>query len=48
MAAYLVVEVDVHDPAVFEDDRRQGPAIIEKYGGRYRVRGGKTESLEGD
>jgi uncharacterized protein (DUF1330 family) len=48
MAAYYVVELEVQDPAAFEEYRRQVPALIEKYGGRYLVRGGKTETLEGD
>lgn len=30
-----------------EEYRKQVPSIIEKYGGRYLVRGGKTETLEG-
>lgn len=47
MAAYLIAEVDVTDAAGFEEYRKQVPATIEKYGGRYVVRGGATESLEG-
>jgi uncharacterized protein (DUF1330 family) len=48
MAAYFIVELDVHDTAAFEEYRKQVPATIAKYGGRYLVRGGKTESLEGE
>ena len=48
MAAYFIVEIEVTDPTAFEEYRKQVPATIEKYGGRYVVRGGKTETLEGD
>lgn len=47
MAAYLIAELDVHDPAGFEEYRRAVPATIERYGGRYLVRGGRIEALEG-
>jgi len=47
MAAYLIAEVEITDPTGFEEYRKQVPATIEKYGGRYVVRGGATESLEG-
>ncbi len=48
MAAYLIVNVDVKDPAGFEAYRQAVPATIARYGGRYLMRGGKHESLEGD
>jgi uncharacterized protein (DUF1330 family) len=48
MPAYLIAEVDVTDPAGFEEYRRQVPATIAKYGGRYLVRGGAVDALEGD
>ena len=48
MAAYFIVEVEVTDPATFEEYRKQVSGTIEKYGGRYIVRGGKSETLEGD
>ena len=48
MAAYLLANVQVTDPAVFEDYRKQVPATLAAYGGSYRVRGGATEVLEGD
>lgn len=47
MAAYLIAEIEITDPAGFEEYRKQVPATIEKYGGRFVVRGGATESLEG-
>ncbi len=48
MAAYIVVQVDVKDPVRYEDYKRMVPASLAKYGGRFIVRGGRTETLEGD
>ena len=47
MAAYIVVQVDVKDPERYADYRAMVPATLAKYGGRFIVRGGKTETLEG-
>ena len=47
MAAYLIANVDVKDAAAFEEYRRQVPATIAKHGGRYLVRGGRVERVEG-
>lgn len=48
MAAYLVVDATVTDPQQFMEYRELAQVAVAKYGGRYLVRGGKTESLEGD
>jgi len=48
MAAYIVVEVDVKDPERYEDYRAMVPASLELYGGKFLVRGGAVEKLEGD
>lgn len=48
MAAYLIVDLEVTDPVVIEEYRKQVPATVEKYGGRFLVRGGKFEALEGN
>ena len=48
MAAYIVVQVDVKDPARYEDYKKMVPGSLAKYGGRFIVRGGRTETLEGD
>lgn len=47
MAGYVIAEVEIVDPQGFEDYRRLVPATIEKYGGKFVVRGGNTETLEG-
>ena len=48
MPAYFIVDLEVTDPAGFEEYRQLVPATIQQYGGRYVVRGGATETLEGD
>jgi uncharacterized protein (DUF1330 family) len=48
MAAYIVVEVDVHDSERYESYKAMVPPSLEAYGGRFLVRGGKVETLEGD
>ena len=48
MAAYIVVEVDVRDAGRYEDYKRLVPPTLEAYGGRFVVRGGAAETLEGD
>ncbi len=47
MAAYVIADVEVHDPAAYEEYKRLVPSSLEKYGGRFLVRGGKWEHLEG-
>jgi uncharacterized protein (DUF1330 family) len=47
MAAYVIANVDVHDQARYEEYRQHTPATIEQYGGRFLVRGGTHELLEG-
>ena len=48
MAAYVIVQVDIHDPATYERYKELAPPSIAHYGGRYVARGGATETLEGD
>lgn len=48
MAGYVIVQLDVHDVEAFERYRGQVGPTIEQYGGRYLVRGGRMERLEGD
>lgn len=48
MSAYIVVEIDVHDAKRFEEYKALVAPTIQAYGGRYLVRGGALESLEGD
>jgi uncharacterized protein (DUF1330 family) len=47
MAAYMVADIEVIDPAAFEEYRARVSAVIAAYGGRYLVRGGATFVVEG-
>ncbi len=48
MAAYVIVEIEVTDPEGYEEYKTPAAATVVASGGRYLVRGGKTEVLEGD
>ena len=48
MSAYIIVEIEILDPVGYEDYKSLAGATVEKYGGKYIVRGGETETLEGD
>ena len=48
MAAYLIVDIDIRDAAGLQEYRERVPATLTKYGGRFIVRGGKFEKLEGN
>ena len=48
MAAYFIVDNDIRDAAGLEEYRNRIPATLTKYGGRFIVRGGKFEKLEGN
>lgn len=47
MSAYVVVQIAIEDPATYERYRIMAPPSISAYGGRYLVRGGASEVLEG-
>ena len=47
MAAYIVVEVEVRDAARYENYKGMVPPSLAPYGGRFLVRGGNVETLEG-
>jgi len=44
---YWIGRIDAHDEAGFRPYAAANPAIIKKFGGRYVVRSGKFESVEG-
>jgi uncharacterized protein (DUF1330 family) len=47
MTAYVIAEVNVTDAKLYDEYRKLVPATVEKYGGRFAVRGGSVESKEG-
>ncbi len=48
MAAYVIVDVEVRDPEAYRAYTQAVPATLEPFGGRFLVRGGTVETLEGD
>lgn len=48
MAAYVIVQIEIHDAVAYERYKELAPPSIAAYGGRYVARGGRTEVLEGD
>ena len=47
MSAYVIAEISVTDTKLYDSYRALVPATVEKYGGRFAVRGGTVESKEG-
>lgn len=47
MAAYLIGRMSICDRERYEEYKRLTPAIIDKFGGRFLIRGGERYSLEG-
>ena len=48
MSAYLIVEIEVHDPDTYEDYKSQVQPTLDAFGGAFCVRGGAADLLEGD
>ena len=48
MSAYMIVNIDVKDSTAYEEYKVRVPALIQKHGGEYLVRGGKFVVAEGD
>ena len=47
MSAYVIVEVEVTDQAGYDDYKKMVPASLAAYDGKFVVRGGTCETLEG-
>lgn len=47
MAAYFIADIQVTDPASYDQYRPLAAASIARFGGRFVVRGGKVDLLEG-
>jgi uncharacterized protein (DUF1330 family) len=47
MPAYLIADTHVTDQDTYDEYKRQVPPLIAKFGGRFLVRGGVHEVLEG-
>jgi uncharacterized protein (DUF1330 family) len=48
MSAYVIVDVQIQDHTSYEEYKKLTPASIKAYNGKFIVRGGKTETLEGN
>ena len=48
MPAYIIVDVKINNPDEYEEYKKLTPASIAAYQGSFIVRGGPTETLEGD
>ena len=48
MSAYVIADVEITDPVQYAAYIRIVPPTIAHYGGRFLVRGGKAETLEGE
>jgi uncharacterized protein (DUF1330 family) len=48
MSAYVIVDIAVTDPDVYQQYKEVVSATVKRYGGRYLARGGQTACLEGD
>lgn len=48
MPAYVIADIEIHDPEAYKEYAARVPATLEPFEGRYLVRGGASEVLEGD
>ena len=47
MGAFMIIQADITDPERFLAYAKRAPALIEKFGGRYRSIRGESAQLEG-
>lgn len=47
MTAYVINDMEVTDPVLFEEYRKLSPPTVALYGGRFLARGGATQAFEG-
>jgi uncharacterized protein (DUF1330 family) len=47
MPGYILAKVNITDEKTFQEYLKANPATVAKYGGKYIVRGGEKETLEG-
>ncbi len=48
MTAYIILDIEVTDPVRYAEYKELASPTVTQYGGKYIVRGGKAENLEGD
>ena len=47
MTAYVINDMEITDPVLFEEYKKLSPPTVALYGGRFLARGGLTDTLEG-
>ena len=47
MTAYVIADIDVHDQDAYQEYVALVPGTLEPYDGRFLVRGGSHQTLEG-
>lgn len=47
MAAYIVADIEITDPAAYEQYKPKASAALQKFGARILARGGAVEPKEG-
>lgn len=48
MAAFVIVEADIFDSAVYDEYKKLTPATVAAHGGKFVLRGNPVEALEGE
>ena len=48
MRAYIISRVNIHNAEAMQRYMREAPATVAAFGGRYLVRGGNVQALEGE
>lgn len=48
MSAYVVATVSINDPETYKKYTARTPALVAKHGGKFIVRGGDVDTLEGE
>jgi len=48
MKAYIVMDIEITDPARYDDYKKLTHASIQQFDGKFLIRGGAVETLEGE
>jgi uncharacterized protein (DUF1330 family) len=48
MSSYVIVDINITDPVGYEGYKQLAESTIQLFGGKYLVRGGACEIMEGD
>lgn len=48
MSAYLILDVEIHDMEKYGEYMKLAKPLVDKFGGKYHVRGGPFEIMDGD